>query len=162
MTFLVFPLSLLKEELMAQERFSKSEIRYVDNGIRMKIGTLDKKKHDVIYVNMATYLTPKENKMSYVEDIADIRTSLGKRISDVIKKDGRFRRDFIFNFDISDTRVKYGKPTFLTMMAVMRFRDMDDDKFLNIAPGLKDTVVKDIRNTIDAKITETFEYHDVR
>ena len=50
---------------MGEERLSKSEIKYKDNGIRMKIGTLDKKRHDVVYVDMATYLTPKENKISY-------------------------------------------------------------------------------------------------
>ena len=54
---------------MGEERLSKSEMKYKDNGIRMKIGTLDKKRHDVVYIDMATYLTPKENKISYISSI---------------------------------------------------------------------------------------------
>ena len=61
---------------MGSERLSKSEIKYKDNGIRMKIGTLDKKRHDVVYIDMATYLTPKENKISYLDDVSNLRISL--------------------------------------------------------------------------------------
>ena len=85
---------------MGSERLSKSEIKYKDNGIRMKIGTLDKKRHDVVYIDMATYLTPKENKISYLDDVSNLRISLRKHISNIIKTDGRFCRDFIFNFEI--------------------------------------------------------------
>ena len=99
---------------MRRGKVSKAEVRYRDNGIRMRVGTLDKKQHDVIYVDMSTYLKPIENKMSYIDDIKYLRVSMGKRMSDIIKKDGRFSKDFIFNFDISDSRIKYGKKTFLT------------------------------------------------
>ena len=142
---------------MGEERLSKSEMKYKDNGIRMKIGTLDKKRHDVVYIDMATYLTPKENKTSYLDDESNLRISLRKHISNIIKTDGRFCRDFIFNFDISETRIKYGKPTFLTMMTVMRFRKSDNDKFSNIAPALKNTVAKEIVDIVGKEIAETFE-----
>lgn len=147
---------------MRRGKVSKAEVRYRDNGIRMRVGTLDKKQHDVIYVDMSTYLKPIENKMSYIDDIKYLRVSMGKRMSDIIKKDGRFSKDFIFNFDISDSRIKYGKKTFLTMMTVMRFRQHDDNKIMNILPQLKDTIVKEMRNSIDDELSDMFEYEDIR
>ena len=44
-----------------------SEIKFHDNKFKIKIGTIDKKNPDTIYIELGTYITPIDIKDSYNE-----------------------------------------------------------------------------------------------
>ena len=109
----------------------------VDNEyFKIKIGTTDRKNPKTIYFDYGFFIEPKIEKNNYSEEIESIETKakmLAKIIPDRIivepNSESRmmFKKDFIFVFDIAESRVFYGKKTYLSIQIHLK----QGDKILN-------------------------------
>ena len=81
---------------------------------RVKVGTMDKKNPEVIYVECGTYITPKEHKKTYIDDIHDIKRKIKEIIRKMVISNELFYSDYICTIDIPCERITPNKKTFIT------------------------------------------------
>ena len=70
------------------------------HNFKLKVGTMDKKKADVIYVEGGTYIKPLEEKKSYSDDIHLIKKSYRDIIRKLTYDNEIFTSDYICTIDI--------------------------------------------------------------
>lgn len=91
-----------------------SEISVQSPDFKVKWGTTDKKNPSFIYLEMGTYITPQKDEESYQEQIKNIEKRGKSIIKNAIVTTDEIKNDFIFVTDIADTRITYGKKSYLT------------------------------------------------
>ena len=82
----------------------KSESKFQDNDFKIKIGTMDKKNPEVVYIELGSYISPKEEKETYKPYISRIEKKTKSLIEDVIQESGMCKNGFIFVSDIFDKK----------------------------------------------------------
>lgn len=96
-----------------------SEISMSSPDFKIKWGTIDKKNPSFIYLEMGTYITPKKEEENYSNSIKEIEKSGKSIIKNAINLSSEVKKDFIFVTDIADTRINYGKQSYLTFQIHM-------------------------------------------
>ena len=96
-----------------------SEISMSSPDFKIKWGTIDKKNPSFIYLEMGTYITPKKEEENYSNSIKEIEKSGKSIIKNAINLSSDVKKDFIFVTDIADTRINYGKQSYLTFQIHM-------------------------------------------
>lgn len=83
--------------------------------MKVKWGTIDKKNPSFIYLELGTYITPTENQETYSENILQIE-KVGRQIfKNAILSSRDIKPNFIFVTDVADTRIAYGKKSYISM-----------------------------------------------
>ena len=103
----------------------------VDNdSFKLKVGTTDKKNPKTIYIDCGFFIEPKEEKDEYTEDIKNIEDGakrLAKKISNAMKPNTEgeriFKKDFIFVFEVAETRASYGKKSYASIQLHLKQED---------------------------------------
>lgn len=105
-----------------------SEISVDSNILKAKWGTIDKKNPTSLYLEMGTYITPKEKEEDYTDNIKEIEKVGRLVVKDALYKTEGFKQDFIFVSDIADTRISYGKKSYISFQIHLGRLRKDDDK----------------------------------
>ena len=106
-----------------------SEIKVDTPILKAKWGTIDKKNPSSIYLEMGTYITPKTEEESYRQNILEIEKRGRLIVKDALYKTEGVKKDFIFVTDIADTRIMYGKKSYISFQVHLgRSKNQDDRK----------------------------------
>ena len=103
----------------------------IDNeNFKLKIGTTDKKNPKTIYIDCGFFVEPKVEKEDYSEDIKFVEGEarrLAKKISNANKPESNgerlFKKDFIFVFEVAETRIFYGKKSYVSFQLHLKQED---------------------------------------
>lgn len=143
----------------------KSESKFQDNDFKIKIGTMDKKNPEVVYIELGSYISPKEEKETYKPYISRIEKKTKSLIEDVIQESGMCKNGFIFVSDIADERVAMNKKSYFEMQVFVKPTDEIKacGKFVDLTKKINEECVSKIIPGIKKYIKENgFEYYKSR
>lgn len=118
-----------------------SEIKIDTPLLKTKWGTIDKKNPTSIYLEMGTYITPTKDEEDYTDNIKEIEKAGRFIVKDALCNTEGVKKDFIFVTDIADTRISYGKKSYISFQIHLGRPRKDGDK----------QTFKEIVNNIDSK-----------
>ena len=87
---------------------------------KLKLGTTDKTNPLVVYIEGGVFITPNEEKDSYVNDVKAIKYGLKKTIRENLSNNNFFVNDYILEFQIADKGIKTNKKSFLTFDLMLK------------------------------------------
>lgn len=131
-----------------------SELKYDNDIFKIKIGTTDKKNPQTIYIEIGTYISPKEEKNSYKTDIFYLDSEL-KKYTEKLLQDSQFlKREFIFVTDCPYERIIKGKNSYLEFQLFIKpFSNISaSKKFSEISKTINEIYIEDIINVIKSKL----------
>lgn len=143
----------------------KSESKFQDNDFKIKIGTMDKKNPEVVYIELGSYISPKEEKETYKPYISRIEKKTKSLIEDVIQESGMCKNGFIFVSDIADGRIAMNKKSYFEMQVFVKPTDEIKacGKFVDLTKKINEECVSKIIPGIKKYIKENgFEYYKSR
>lgn len=143
----------------------KSESKFQDNDFKIKIGTMDKKNPEVVYIELGSYISPKEEKETYKPYISRIEKKTKSLIEDVIQESGMCKNGFIFVSDIADERIAMNKKSYFEMQVFVKPTDEIKacGKFVDLTKKINEECVSKIIPGIKKYIKENgFEYYKSR
>lgn len=134
-----------------------SEIVVDNDNFKIKVGTTDKKNPKTVYIDCGFFIEPKVEKEDYSEDIKYIEAEtkkLARRVSNATNPDpeniGRlFSKDFIFVFEIAESRVSYGKKSYVSFQ--IHLKQKGDINF-NLISSYTETLSKYIITVLLSRI----------
>lgn len=97
---------------MAKKINSEYVVKNTISNFNILLGTSNKKKSDVIYTTLSSYITPTNEDIDE-EYIVLLDKQLKKYIKSLFAQDRICEKDFIVVVDIATNRMTVGKPTFL-------------------------------------------------
>lgn len=143
----------------------KSESKFQDESFKIKIGTMDKKNPEVIYIELGSYIPPIEEKKSYKPNISNIERETKSVVSAILQESGLCKSDFIFVSDIADERIAKDKKSYLEMQLFVKPLDSvrESGKFSELSEKFNEECVSKIVPCVKQYITENgFEYYKSR
>lgn len=143
----------------------KSESKFQDNDFKIKIGTMDKKNPEVVYIELGSYISPKEEKETYKPYISRIEKKTKSLIEDVIQESGMCKNGLIFVSDIADERIAMNKKSYFEMQVFVKPTDEIKacGKFVDLTKKINEECISKIIPGIKKYIKENgFEYYKSR
>lgn len=143
----------------------KSESKFPDESFKIKIGTMDKKNPEVIYIELGSYISPKEEKKSYKPNVSNIERETKSLIGNVLQNSGLCKSDFIFVSDIADERIAMNKKSYFELQLFVKPTDAvkNSGKFSELTEMFNNKCVSKIIPQVKQYITENgFEYYKSR
>lgn len=143
----------------------KSESKFTDDSFKIKIGTMDKKNPEVIYIELGSYISPVEEKKSYKPNVSNIERETKSLIGNVLQNSGLCKSDFIFVSDIADERIAMNKKSYFELQLFVKPLDSvrNSGKFSELTEKFNDECVSKIITHVKQYITENgFEYYKSR
>lgn len=125
-----------------------SVIKLNDNDIKLKIGTIDKKYPDVIYLEGGFYIKPKKEKEDYKNDIKKIKDMFDGLIKTTVNKDENFKKEYMFFVDVADDWIKVNKKSFLSFQMFLKpsVKILNEEgNFTNVVNYLKEHTTYDTK-----------------
>ena len=136
-----------------------SEIKFSDPDFNIKIGTTNKKKPEVVYVQIGTYLKPNEDKNTYYEDIKIFDKLSKNYLSNKLKNSSKYNKDFILITDIADERMNINKKSFLEIQIHLKRYLEKDMTFKTLTNDLYSEHITDFIYFLKENLKENgFEY----
>lgn len=130
-----------------------SEISVDSPLINAKWGTIDKKNPISIYLEIGTYITPNENFDDYTSKIREIEKEGRTIVKNAISNTEGIKNDFIFVPDIADTRISYGKKSYISFQIhIGRVRKSGDISTFKDIVTIMDSKWKPVYNGIVSAI----------
>lgn len=131
-----------------------SEIKFSDIDFKIKIGTMDKKNPETLYVQIGTYLQPNELKNSYTEDVFNIdklsKTFLSKRLKNSLE----YSKNYILVVDIAEERITLNKKSFLDIQIHFKTLKKQNKAFKTISNELYNEQVVDYVSFLKENLNE--------
>lgn len=143
----------------------KSESKFPDESFKIKIGTMDKKNPEVIYIELGSYISPTEEKKTYKQNVLNIERETKALVGNVIENSGLCKSDFIFVSDIADERIAVNKKSYFELQLFVKPLDVirSSGKFSELSEKFNDECVSKIIPCVKQYITENgFEYYKSR
>ena len=130
-----------------------SEISVNLPNLKAKWGTIDKKNPTSIYLEVGSYITPKKDEENYTENIQKIDKEVKDAVKSAIVSTDSISNNFIFVSDIADTRISFGKKSYLSFQIHLgRKRTNEKQPFKEIVKDINEKwgyVYSDILNIIE-------------
>lgn len=133
-----------------------SIIKFNNKDMKLKIGTVDKKNPEVIYLEGGFYVKPivQKEKNEYKYDINQIKNVFEDLIKDCINKEHMFDKEYMFFSDIAYEWLKLDKESFLSFQIYLKPSTNILEKEKNFSNVMK--YVKDNFN-YNISVKEIFE-----
>lgn len=87
---------------------------------RLKIGTVNKIKPEVIYFEGKTFIMPTDEDTTYSNRISLIKHNFSRNISYELKGNNLFDNKFIIDFQIANSGIRANKKSFLTFQVMLK------------------------------------------
>ena len=110
-----------------------SEQKYQNSNFKIKVGTVNKKNPDVVYIQLGTYITPTGVKDSFSEYILFFDKETKRYLSRLIDEKKNCQKDFILVTDIADERIAKNKKSYLALQIFVKPKEEKKETFKNIA-----------------------------
>ena len=95
---------------------------YNHNGIKVKIGTMDKKNPATLFLAFSTYIVPIVEEKSYRVNVKSMTDSFKRRVDETIHDGVVFHGDYIFIDEIPTDSMKLGKKTYVEIQVYLKVR----------------------------------------
>lgn len=131
-----------------------SEQKYQNSNFKIKVGTVNKKNPDVVYIQLGTYITPTGAKDSFSEYIYSFNKETKQYISNLIKEKNNCYKEFILITDIADERIAKNKKSYLDLQIFIK--PILDKKtiFKNIANEIYNDYAINIMSYIENELND--------
>ena len=101
-----------------------SEVEIKSNILSTVVGTMDRKSPSSIYIVMNGYITPKNDKENYSDDLKTLENSLNNVFNTTIKtNDYAFDKNMISIFDVAGKRMTYEKKSYFSIQIFLKLKD---------------------------------------
>ena len=87
---------------------------------KLKLGTTNKNNPFVVYVEGHAFISPQEEKDSYVRDVSDFKFTLQKGVREVLCTSEYLEKDYILDFQIANSGIKINKKSFLSFEVLLK------------------------------------------
>lgn len=131
---------------MEHKRRPSTEKNLPHGDFRLKLGTINKKNPEVIYIEGKTFIMPLDDDMNYRNIMQLIKRNFNFYISESLKKCNIFENKFILDFQVANSGIKMNKKSFLYFQVLFR---QDRNKILPI---------KSVKTLSNDFINETVNY----
>lgn len=133
-------------------RLINSEQKYQNANFKIKVGTNNKKKPEVIYIQLGTYIEPTETKDSFSNFIYTFNKEVKHYISNLINEKNNCHKDFILITDIADERIALNKKSYLDLQIYIKPINYKKEIFKNIAKKIYEDYVIDVTSFIETEL----------
>ena len=127
-----------------------SSLSVPSNVWKMKIGTADRKKHNTIFFEFSSFISPITENCLCSDDMDCLRRYIREETNKMIEKTGFFKNNFILNFQIPDTRMCVGKNSYLLIQIFLKCMD---EELLNRQFNTIDQLLGNVRSEFGGKLT---------
>lgn len=133
-----------------------SEVKVDSPFFKSKWGTIDKKNPSIIYLEIGTYISPKEEKESYSNSISEIDKNGKVMLRKTLIGSKSFNPSFIFVTDVADTRILFNKRSYLSFQIHLsrKKEDVMKNKPFKEVVNEADSIFHDICYEIKSLIEE--------
>lgn len=97
-----------------------SVTKFKNENFKVKVGTTNKKKPDVVYIEVETYIKPLEDKLSFHEYMLDFDKKTKKFINKLIDVKKTCDKNFILITDIASERITKNKKSYLDLQVLLK------------------------------------------
>jgi hypothetical protein len=143
----------------------KSESNFTDEDFKIKIGTMNKKNPDVVYIELGSYISPKKEEKSYKGLISNIEKNSKETAINILQNSGICKNDFIFISEIADERISIDKKSYLEIQIYIKPTESikNENKFSELSKKINENCVSKIIPCVKEYISENgFEYYKSR
>lgn len=133
-------------------RLINSEQKYENPNFKIKVGTNNKKKPEVIYIQLGTYIKPLEMKESFSDYISIFDKETKYYLSKLIKEKNNCYKDFILITDIADERINKNKKSYLDLQIFIKPIFNKNEVFKNIANKIYNDYVTNIISYVETEL----------
>ena len=130
-----------------------SEKKIDDNNFKLKIGTTNKIKPLIVYIEGRTFICPIESKEDYSRDISEIKRGLSRAISRNLQECTLFDKRFIVDFQVASKGISLNKKSFLSFQFLLRQNKDNILKLKDLKVSAED-IIKNIIEELSDNITE--------
>lgn len=142
----------------------KSENKFHDDIFKIKIGTIDKKNPEVVYIELGSYISPLSSMENYTQSIEKINKSTKTFLNSLFLGSKLCEDDFIFISDVADKRITKGKKSYMEMQIYIKPKtELRCKKFSEITERLNNDCISKIIPIIKENINKNgFECYKTR
>ena len=126
-----------------------SEQKYLNPNFKVKIGTTNKKKAETVYLQLGTYIEPKEEMQSFSNYITSFDKEIRYHVNKLINKNKDCANNFILITDIADERICKNKKSYLDLQIFIKPNNETKDKFKTLANNIYNNYAIDIMTYIE-------------
>lgn len=135
-----------------------SEIKYSDKSFKLKIGTMNKKNPDVVYVSLGAYIIPTTEKNNWGDEVKSMDKSIRRYIRETFSNSDVFGKDFISVMELANESVQKGRKSYLDVQLFLKptksylasnnldFKKLSDDLYTKYIPDITSHLVKNIED----------------
>lgn len=131
---------------MEKKQRPSTEKKINNEKFRLKLGTINKKNPEVIYLEGKTFVTPLNVDDNYTALLHKTKREFNFAINETLKSCNLFERKFILDFQIANNGVMMNKKSFLTFQLLLRQNRLSVKQFKDI---------KNKSNSIIESLTKT-------
>lgn len=125
------------------------ERRIEDDGLKVKVGTLNKERPTSIYIETGMFISPSEEKEEYKTDTDSMEKEINNDIKTFLKKNPAFDKNYICSVEIPYERMKLGKKSYLSLQCHLKQKGgLDANNLLDTAVTLTPNLLSDIRKSV--------------
>lgn len=91
-----------------------------NDSFKIKIGTIDKKNPNAVYVNIGAFITPMELRDSYTNDFISFQKDTKRKMLEIIAKNPICEKNTIIIVDIAESRITMNKKSYLDIQIFLK------------------------------------------
>ena len=127
-----------------------SEKKIKTNGFKVKIGTTNRINPSSIYIDMGGFITPREDKDGYSENIDEINKLMKRQIKKYLVNNNDFDKKYICVIETAAERMKKGKKSYVSLQCHLKQKtNMDVNSIFHSAETLTYEIVANFNEIID-------------
>lgn len=131
---------------MKQERLN-SEKKIPNDIFNIKIGTINKKRPSVIYLDGSTFISPLLDKEDYTDDVKEIKCELDNIVKNALRNSKLFEKNFIGNFDVRLSGIRKEKKSYLSFQYHLK-QPKNNIMTLNYLKDNSNNIIDNIVNSL--------------
>ena len=132
---------------------TNSEKNMDNNVFKLKIGTTNKIKPEVIYFEGKTFIKPKFEMENYNSEIVEIKRKFQQSIKNNLMENQYFQTQYILDFQVAKNGISPNKKSFLSFQLLFKQKNKNLLK-LNEAKKISNTIMDDILSSLAKDIEE--------
>lgn len=132
-----------------------SSINIPSESFKLKISTTDRKRHNTIYFELSSFITPLCEDNNYTNDMRLLKSIIREKTINVIDDTGFFDNNFILNFEVPDKRMNIDKSSYMIAQVFLKCRDEEllDMEFKQL-DSLLEPSLREMESTIEHALKE--------